>query len=67
MDAVPPMKMYTDLTDYWTFITAPEEYVEEAAFYRQTLDSALPAPPARCWSWDRAAATMSRISRRTTG
>lgn len=45
MDTAPTMKLYTDLTGYWKFITAPEDYVEEAAFFRQTLESMLPSPP----------------------
>lgn len=30
-------RMYTDLAPWWHLLSAPEEYAEEAAFYRDTL------------------------------
>jgi SAM-dependent methyltransferase len=40
-----PPKLYTDLAAWWPLLSPPEDYAEEAAFYRQTLDSLLPTPP----------------------
>ena len=39
-------RLYTDLAAWWPLLSAPADYAEEAAFYRQLLDEAI-APPAR--------------------
>jgi SAM-dependent methyltransferase len=41
----PQPKLYTDLADWFHLLTAPEEYREEAAFYRSVLESRSPSPP----------------------
>ena len=33
-------KLYTDLADWWPVLSAPQEYAEEADWYRQTMQSA---------------------------
>jgi SAM-dependent methyltransferase len=38
-------KMYGDLAAWWPLLSAPEDYAEEAAFYRETLLEASDAPP----------------------
>jgi SAM-dependent methyltransferase len=37
--------MYTELAAWWPLLSAPEEYVEEAEFFRRTLCDACPQPP----------------------
>lgn len=37
-------RLYTDLAPWWPLMSAPAEYVEEAAFYRSTLVSAAHRP-----------------------
>lgn len=37
-------KMYDDLASWWPLLSPPEEYEEEAAFYRRTLESASTRP-----------------------
>lgn len=40
------MKLYQELAAWWPLLSPPEEYVDEAAFYRQIfVDSGLPAAP----------------------
>jgi hypothetical protein len=39
-------KLYTELAMWWPLLSAPEDYVEEAAFYQEALIAAC-APPAR--------------------
>ena len=38
-------KLYGELAEWWPLLSAPEEYVEEAAFYEQTLIEACNHPP----------------------
>ncbi len=38
-------KMYARLADWWPLLSAPDEYAEEAEFYRQTLTAACTRPP----------------------
>ena len=33
----PPPKLYRELADWWQLLSAPSDYVEEAAFYQQAL------------------------------
>jgi len=33
----PLPKLYTELSDWWPILSAPEDYAEEAEFYRQTI------------------------------
>ena len=40
-----PTKMYTDLAAWWPLLSAPDDYAEEAAFFRDVLDQAAPTPP----------------------
>lgn len=42
--AAPP-KLYHDLADWFHLLTAPEEYAEEAEFYRKRLAEACERPP----------------------
>lgn len=42
---MPLPKMYGDLASWFHLITAPTDYAEEAAFYRQALIDACDAPP----------------------
>ena len=37
-------RLYGDLADWWTLLSAPEEYAEEAEFYRQTMIAAADGP-----------------------
>lgn len=37
-------RLYGDLADWWTLLSAPEEYAEEAEFYRQTMIDAAGGP-----------------------
>jgi hypothetical protein len=39
-------RLYTELADWWPVLSAPEDYAEEAAFYRQALLAAGATPPA---------------------
>ena len=39
-------KLYGELAEWYPLLTAPEDYVEEAAFYAQTLIAACDDPPA---------------------
>lgn len=38
-------KLYTELAAWWPLLSAPEEYAEEAAFYRKAILAACSAPP----------------------
>ena len=38
-------RLYSDLADWFHLLTAPEEYVEEAAFYLATIVEASDGPP----------------------
>ena len=38
-------KLYTELADWFHVLTAPEDYAEEAEFYRRTLVSACEQKP----------------------
>ena len=39
-------KLYTDLAEWWPLLSPPDEYIDEAAFFRQVLVSAgLPSAP----------------------
>ncbi|MBM3144406.1 MAG: class I SAM-dependent methyltransferase [Chloroflexi bacterium] len=38
-------KLYRELADWWPVLSAPEEYAEEAEFYRQTILSHCGYPP----------------------
>ena len=38
-------RMYYELADWWPLLSAPADYAEEAALYRQLLDSTGEAPP----------------------
>ncbi len=38
-------KLYRELADWWPILSAPEDYAEEADFYRQALTSACSFPP----------------------
>lgn len=38
-------KLYTDLASWWPLMSAPANYAEEAAFYRETLVAASRRPP----------------------
>ena len=37
-----PPRLYEDLADWFHLLTAPEDYADEAAAYRQLLDAAGP-------------------------
>lgn len=37
-------RMYTDLAPWWTLLSAPEDYAEEAAFYLEVLQDAVEGP-----------------------
>jgi SAM-dependent methyltransferase len=39
------MKLYTELAEWWPLMSAPEDYVEEAAFYAARLRDACSVPP----------------------
>jgi len=41
----PLPSLYSDLAAWWPLLSAPEEYAEEAEFYRQALLSACASPP----------------------
>jgi hypothetical protein len=41
-------RLYTDLASWYYLLTAPEDYVEEAAFYAEAILSASSQPP-RPW------------------
>jgi SAM-dependent methyltransferase len=43
-DPAPP-KLYGDLASWWPLMSAPEDYEEEAAFYRRALTGAGERPP----------------------
>ena len=47
MEPTPLPKMYTDLADWWPVLSAPEDYAEEAALFRQLLLEAVPERPPR--------------------
>jgi SAM-dependent methyltransferase len=38
-------KLYTELADWWTLLTAPEDYAEGAEFFRKTIGSACEREP----------------------
>lgn len=38
-------KLYTELADWWTLLSAPEDYAEEAQFYRQAILNACQTRP----------------------
>lgn len=40
-------RMYTEIADWWHLLSAPEDYAEEADFYRRTLAGACARPPRR--------------------
>jgi SAM-dependent methyltransferase len=37
-------RLYTDLADWWPVLSSPDDYAEEAAFYRQTILDAASGP-----------------------
>jgi ubiquinone/menaquinone biosynthesis C-methylase UbiE len=37
--------LYTDLAEWWPVLSVPEDYAEEAEFYRNALVSACVTPP----------------------
>lgn len=39
------MKLYGELASWWPLLSAPEDYAEEAAFYRKTLTNGCERPP----------------------
>lgn len=39
------LKLYTELADWWPVLSAPDDYAEEANFYRDALVSACVLPP----------------------
>jgi hypothetical protein len=39
------MKLYSELSTWWTLLSAPEDYAEEAAFYQRALLEASSQPP----------------------
>ena len=39
------MKLYGELSSWWTLLSAPADYEEEAAFYLKTIVAACPTPP----------------------
>ena len=41
MESLP--KLYSELARWWPLLSAPEDYAEESAFYRQTLLAACPS------------------------
>jgi SAM-dependent methyltransferase len=41
----PTPRMYADLATWWPLLSAPEDYEEEAAFFRELLDEGSHAPP----------------------
>lgn len=41
----PSTKLYSELAAWWPLLSAPEDYAEEAAFFRQVLDEAAGSPP----------------------
>ena len=38
-------RLYGDLAPWWPLLSAPEEYAEEAAFYRKAILTACSTPP----------------------
>ena len=38
-------KLYTELADWWPLLSAPEDYAEEAEFYRRHIVQAVDPPP----------------------
>lgn len=40
-----PERLYSDLATWWPILSSPEEYAEEAEFYRRSIVSAIAAPP----------------------
>ncbi|HYR11694.1 MAG TPA: class I SAM-dependent methyltransferase [Longimicrobium sp.] len=44
-DSATPPKLYGDLASWWPLMSAPEDYEEEAAFYRHALAGAGERPP----------------------
>jgi SAM-dependent methyltransferase len=38
-------KLYTELADWWPILSAPQDYAEEAAFYREAITSMSTYPP----------------------
>ena len=38
-------KLYSELAAWWPLLSAPEEYAEEAAFYRKAILAACSTPP----------------------
>jgi SAM-dependent methyltransferase len=41
----PTPRLYADLASWWPALSPPEEYAEEAGFFRQALLSTAPSPP----------------------
>ena len=41
----PPPKLYRELASWWPLLSAPEDYAEEAEFYRKTIFSFCTTPP----------------------
>ena len=41
----PTPRLYADLAAWWPALSAPEDYAEEASFFRQALLSTAPTPP----------------------
>lgn len=39
------LKLYGDLADWWPLLSAPDDYAEEAGFYRRVLSQACASPP----------------------
>jgi SAM-dependent methyltransferase len=38
------LRLYNDFADWWTLVSGPEDYEEEATFFRKTLDANADAP-----------------------
>lgn len=45
LDESAPLRMYSDLARWWPLLSSPDEYLEEAAFWRRLLKEAGDAPP----------------------
>jgi len=45
LDEYPPPKLYHELASWWPLLSAPEDYAEEAEFYRKEIVSACSTTP----------------------
>lgn len=45
LDKYPPPKLYHELASWWPLLSAPEDYAEEAEFYRKTIVSVCTTTP----------------------